>query len=378
MTILQHRRPSGCRSRLVYTPNSQSIIIHHYRQRECRSQGALGPPVAEARLGRLVEDRTHGYRLGLLKQVELQYEFSRYSVTCSVDGLLEYEMDPQLDDDGAMKKDALLFQALSQLSSDFSKESMLSLHRFASSRYASVIPTGSLKLDLALGIGGLPKGRMIEIYGKEASGKTTLALHVIKEAQKLGGYCAYLDVENAMDPSLAEAMGVDTKNLLISHPISAEASFHIVDTLINSRSVDVIVVDSVRSNVKSYQGASGHFSEVTCGGNALNFYAAVRLRIARKALIRDEDEAIGINVSVQVMKNKLGPALKKAELDIKYGCGIRRESEVFEMACEHGVILKNDGYWIQGEFFEDKVEAEHYLAQNVVVRGVDQWSPKRD
>ncbi|KAK1318384.1 hypothetical protein QJS10_CPB04g00450 [Acorus calamus] len=297
-------------------------------------------------------------------------------ISSAVEGLLEYEMDPQYDDDGAMKKDALLFQALSQLSSDFSKESMLSLHRFSSSRYASVIPTGSLKLDLALGIGGLPKGRMIEIYGKEASGKTTLALHVIKEAQKLGGYCAYLDVENAMDPSLAEAMGVDTKNLLISHPISAEASFHIVDTLINSRSVDVIVVDSVaaltpqceldgaflllcglhhlvssrasntlmiylvqvRSNVKSYQGTSGHFSE-----------------------------AIGINVSVQVMKNKLGPALKKADLDIKYGCGIRRESEVFEMACEHGIILKNDGYWIQGEFFEDKVEAEHYLAQNGVV-----------
>ncbi|KAK1294223.1 hypothetical protein QJS10_CPA16g01122 [Acorus calamus] len=263
-----------------------------------------------------------------------------------VEGLLEYEMDPQYDDDGAMKKDALLFQALSQLSSEFSKESMLSLHRFASSRYASVIPTGSLKLDLALGIGGLPKGRMIEIYGKEASGKTTLALHVIKEAQKLGGYCAYLDVENAMDPSLAEAMDIfDSRK----HGHAWRGPVPVSDT------------DTVGTG-------HGHMSDMPPTVSAeMGYIFAVRLRIARKALIRDEDEAIGINVSVQVMKNKLGPALKKAELDIKYGCGIRRESEVFEMACEHGIILKNDGYWIQGEFFEDKVEAEHYLAQNGVV-----------
>lgn len=157
----------------------------------------------------------------------------------------EFDCDEPVDDSKAVEKDTALQLALKQMASDFGKESMLSLSRFFSSRRAPVISTGSLKLDLALGIGGLPKGRMVEIYGKEASGKTTLALHVIKEAQKLGGYCAYLDAENALDPALAESIGVNTEKLLITQPDSAENMLNVVDMLTKSESIDVIVVDSV-------------------------------------------------------------------------------------------------------------------------------------
>ncbi|XVF56209.1 hypothetical protein PTKIN_Ptkin06aG0099800 [Pterospermum kingtungense] len=250
----------------------------------------------------------------------------------------EFQCDEFHDDNKETEKDSALREALSQLAGDFGRESMLSLQRFFNSRRAPVISTGSLKLDLALGIGGLPKGRMVEIYGREASGKTTLALHIVKEAQKLGGYCAYLDVENAMDPSLAESIGVNTENLLISHPDSAENLLCMVDMLTKSGSVDVIVVDSVaalvpqceidgsigdnkrdvqarmmtqalrkiysslcrsqtliiflnqvRCNPKSGQ-AFGRVDEVTCGGNALKFYSAMRLRMIRTGLLMSEDK----------------------------------------------------------------------------------------
>ncbi|KAJ4978913.1 hypothetical protein NE237_009693 [Protea cynaroides] len=326
---------------------------------------------------------------------------------------VDYECDEFHDDVKAVEKDAALRLALSRLAGDFGRESMLSLDCFFRSRCAPVISTGSLKLDLALGIGGLPKGRIVEIYGQEASGKTTLALHIIKEAQRLGGYCAYLDVENAMVASLAESIGVDTDNLLIARPGSAENCFRVVDTLAKSGSIDVIVVDSVaalvpqceldvwmdtslpdvrsrlmtqalrkiqyslvqsqtllvfvnqvRSNVRSCQGL-GHTNEVSCGGNALKFYSAVRLRILRRGLLKNENEITGIGVSVQVVKNKLAPAMKKADLEIMFGKGICCESEVLEMACQHGVILKEgNSYCIEGEVFKNKQEAERYLAEN--------------
>ncbi|XP_058204471.1 DNA repair protein recA homolog 2, mitochondrial isoform X2 [Rhododendron vialii] len=264
---------------------------------------------------------------------------SRSRLVSSAVEVSEFVRDELHSEVRAEEKDTALRLALSRLASDFGRESMLSLQRFFNSRRLPVISTGSLKLDIALGIGGLPKGRMVEIYGQEASGKTTLALHIIKEAQKLGGYCAYLDVENAMDPSLAEAIGVNTENLLISQPDSAENLLCMVDTLTKSGSVDVIVVDSVaalvpqreidvvligdkykdmqsqimtqalrkirsslcqsqaliifvnqvRSNVKSVKGF-GHAEEVTCGGNALPFHAAVRMRISRTGLLRSEDK----------------------------------------------------------------------------------------
>lgn len=325
----------------------------------------------------------------------------------------EFENDQLHDDVRAIEKDAALRLALSRLASDFGRESMLSLKRFFRSRRLPVISTGSLKLDLALGIGGLPKGRIVEIYGQEASGKTTLALHIIKEAQKFQGYCAYLDVENAMDPSLAEAIGVNTENLLISQPDSAENLLCMVDTLTKSGSIDVIVVDSVaalvpqceldvlvggtykdvqsqimtqalrkihyslcqsqtlivfvnqvRSKVRSVKGF-GHADEVTCGGNALQFYAAIRMKIQRKGLLKTEDKVTGLGICVHVMKNKLAPPMKKAELGIKFGRGICRESEVLELACDHGIIMKEgNNFFIEGEVLKDKQEAERYLAEN--------------
>lgn len=325
----------------------------------------------------------------------------------------EFEFDDISNDAKATEKDAALRVALSQLAGDFGKESMLSLQRFFRSRRAPVIPTGSLRLDLALGIGGLPKGRIVEIFGQEASGKTTLALHVIKEAQKLGGYCAYLDVENALNPSLAESIGVNTDNLLISQPDSAENLLSVVDTLTKSGSIAVVVVDSVaalipqleidnvevgstkdiqsqimtqalrkihyslsnsntliifvnqvRANLKSAQGCRPA-DLVTCGGNALPFYAAVRMRLFRKALLKTQDKATGLGICVKVIKNKLAPAMTNAELTIKFGRGICCESEVLELASEHGIILNEGGsYFIEGETLNTKEEAEDFLAAN--------------
>ncbi|XP_075639501.1 DNA repair protein recA homolog 2, mitochondrial isoform X2 [Castanea sativa] len=321
----------------------------------------------------------------------------------------EFECDELLDDIKATKKDTALRLALSRLASDFGRESMLSLQRFFSSRRAPVISTGSLKLDIALGVGGLPKGRIVEIYGREASGKTTLALHIIKEAQKLGGYCAYLDVENAMDPSLVESMGINTENLLISRPSSAENLLSVVNTLTRSGAVDVIVVDSVaalvpqceldhmigstfqdiqsrimtqalrkinyslcqsqtlivflnqvRSSPKSGQGF-GLVDEVTCGGNALKFYAAVRMKMIRTGLLK----VTGLGVCIQVVKNNLAPSMKKAELGIQFGRGFCCEAEVLELACEHGVIVKEgSNYLIDGKLFSGKHEAEQFLVEN--------------
>ncbi|KAJ6794359.1 DNA repair protein recA-like protein 2, mitochondrial isoform X1 [Iris pallida] len=311
-----------------------------------------------------------------------------------------------------MKKEASLHHALGQLAGDFDRESNLSLCRFFRTRYALAISTGSLMLDLALGIGGLPKGRIVEIYGREASGKTTLALHVVKEAQKLGGYCAYLDVENALDSLYAEQMGVKTEDLLIAHPNSAESSLGIVNTLINSGSLDVIVVDSVaalvpqceidgvininskdvqsrlitqalhkihyslsrsqtlvifvnhvRTNLRS-SGGLGQENVVACGGKALKFYSAVRMKLLRRDLLHNEDKVTGIGISVQVMKNKLAPPLKMASLDIEFGRGVRWEVEVLEMACKHGLVMREgNGYWIKGDFFQSQTEAEEYLLE---------------
>lgn len=328
----------------------------------------------------------------------------------------EIECDELVDDGAAKEKHTALRGALTQLASEFGRESMLYLPNFFVPRCASVVSTGSLKLDLALGIGGLPKGRIVEIFGKEASGKTTLALHVIKEAQKLGGFCAYLDAENAMDPMLAEAIGVDTKNLLISCPGSAENMLSVVDKLTQSGSLDVIVVDSVAALVPQCEidgnigtGESGvlskimtkalrriHYSlcrsktliiflnqvrysprssqglgkmdEVTCGGNALGFYAAVRLRISRTGLLKLNDKVNGIKICVQVMKNKLAPGMKSTELGINFGRGLRFEPEVLELALEHGLIIKEgNSYFIEGEVLSNEQAAERYLTENEVV-----------
>ncbi|KAF3548476.1 hypothetical protein DY000_02003813 [Brassica cretica] len=306
------------------------------------------------------------------------------------------------DDTNITEKDTNLRSALSQLSVSgvFDQDSKLWLQRFSRTRRVSVISTGSLNLDLALGVGGLPKGRMVEVYGKEASGKTTLALHIIKEAQKLGGYCAYLDVENAMDPTLAESIGVNTEELLISRPDSAENMLSIVDVLTKCGSVDVIVVDSVAAlvpqcevgvplgesyrdrqsvimtqalrkihySVRSHAKANmrfPHSEEVTCGGNALRFQAAIRLKMIRTGLIKTDNEVSGLNVCVEVVKNKLTPGKKKSELGIHFGRGFYVEREVLELACEHGVIAREgNSHLIEGEVVDGKDAAEKYLMEN--------------
>ncbi|XP_014489716.1 DNA repair protein recA homolog 2, mitochondrial isoform X3 [Vigna radiata var. radiata] len=288
--------------------------------------------------------------------------------TCSLSSTAEasdLECDVTHDDVKAAERANALCMAVSQLASEFSKESMLSLQKFFGVRRARVISTGSLKLDLALGVGGLPKGRIVEIYGREAAGKTTLALQIIREAQKLGGYCAYLDVENALDFSLVESIGVNTENLLVSHPDCAENLLSMVDTLTKSGAVDVIVIDSIRLSSKSVKD-HGSVEEVTCGGNALRFYAAVRLRLSRIRLIKTEDKVEGVLICAQVVKNKLAPAAtKKAELGIKFGRGFCHESEVLDLACEHGIIVKDEGsYIIEGEIFDSREAAELFLAQN--------------
>ncbi|KAF8045226.1 hypothetical protein N665_5384s0001 [Sinapis alba] len=327
----------------------------------------------------------------------------------------DYELDECPDDTKVAEKDTNLRSALSQLSVSgvFDEDSKLWLQRFSRTRRVSVISTGSLNLDLALGVGGLPKGRMVEVYGKEASGKTTLALHIIKEAQKLGGYCAYLDVENALDPTLAESIGVNTEELLISRPDSAENMLSIVDVLTKCGSVDVIVVDSVAAlvpqcelgvplgdryrdrqsiimtqalrkihysvansrtlivflnQVRSHANSNmrfPHSEEVTCGGNALRFQAAIRLKMIRTGLIKTDNEISGLNVCVEVVKNKLTPGKKKSELGIHFGRGFYVEREVLELACEHGVIAREgNSHLIEGEVVDGKDAAEKYLVEN--------------
>ncbi|KAF3442007.1 hypothetical protein FNV43_RR15923 [Rhamnella rubrinervis] len=176
----------------------------------------------------------------------------------------------------------------------------------------------------------------------------------------MNGYCAYFDVENAMDPSLAESMGVTTENLLLSRPSSAENLISGVNTLTKSGSVLLLIVSSLKSG-----NAFGHMDEVTCGGNALNFFAAVRLRIRRTGLLRTGNEVSGLGISVQVVKNKLAPAMKKAELRIRFGRGFSCESEVLDLACEHGIIMKEgSNYLIEGKVFSNELAAEKYLAEN--------------
>ncbi|XP_058740367.1 DNA repair protein recA homolog 2, mitochondrial [Vicia villosa] len=358
----------------------------------------------------LYPSHQNGIRKTLMRIGMMTYSFSS-TVSAEASGL---ECDAIYDDVKAAEKNNALCLAVSQLASEFSKESMLSLRKFFGVRYANVVSTGSLKLDLALGVGGLPKGRIVEIYGREAAGKTTLALQIIKETQKLGGYCAYLDVESALDLSLVESMGVNTKNLLISNPDCAENLLSMVDTLTKSGAVDVIVVDSVAALVPKCEldqlgvatshdlhsrmmtqalrkinyslsrsqtllvfvnqvrfsprlfGGHGPMEEVTCGGNALRFYAAVRLRLSRMGLIKTEDKVEGITVCCQVVKNKLAPAaMKKAELGIKFGRGFCHESEVFDLACEHGLIMKDEGnYFIEGVALSSREAAEHFLVKN--------------
>ncbi|KAK8649897.1 hypothetical protein V6N13_139550 [Hibiscus sabdariffa] len=321
------------------------------------------------------------------------------------------------------KKDLALKQALDQITSSFGKGSIMWLGRSETPRNVPVVSTGSFALDVALGTGGLPKGRVVEIYGPEASGKTTLALHVIAEAQKQGGYCVFVDAEHALDPALAETIGVNTENLLLSQPDCGEQALSLVDTLIRSGSVDVIVVDSVaalvpkgeldgemgdahmamqarlmsqalrklshsiiianhidfyksgaefsqdfRSKLSTFAGFGGP-TEVTCGGNALKFYASVRLNIRRTGFVKKGEEIVGSQVVVKIVKNKLAPPFKNAEFELEFGKGISREAEIIDLATKHKFVTKAGSFYAYNDRkIHGKEAFKRFLAENESAR----------
>jgi len=288
-----------------------------------------------------------------------------------------------------MEKNKALDAALTQIERAFGKGSIMRMGARSGDEQVEVIPSGSLGLDLALGIGGLPRGRIIEIYGPESSGKTTLALHAIAEAQKRGGTCAFIDAEHALDPIYARKLGVDVDNLLISQPDAGEQALEIADTLVRSGAIDVLVVDSVaalvpRAELEGEMGDShvglharlmsqalrkltGSVSrsktmliflnqirlkigvmfgnpETTTGGNALKFYASTRLEIRRIGQIKERDEVVGNQTRVKVVKNKLAPPFRQVEFDIMYGEGVSKVGELIDLGVKAGVVEKS-GAW---------------------------------
>src|SRR5882762_2451396 len=289
----------------------------------------------------------------------------------------------------SMDKTKALAAALSQIERQFGKGSVMKLGKNDRSMDIETISSGSLGLDIALGVGGLPKGRVVEIYGPESSGKTTLALHTVAEAQKRGGICAFIDAEHALDPVYARKLGVNIDDLLISQPDTGEQALEICDTLVRSGAVEVLVIDSVaalvpraelegemgdnqpgmqarlmsqalrkltasisRSNtmvifinqIRMKIGVMYGSPETTTGGNALKFYASVRLDIRRIGAIKERDEVVGNQTRVKVVKNKLAPPFKMVEFDIMYGEGVSKTGELIDLGVKAGVVEKS-GAW---------------------------------
>jgi recombination protein RecA len=295
----------------------------------------------------------------------------------------------RLVEGSSMDKSKALEAALSQIERAFGKGSIMRLGKNDRSMDVESISTGSLGLDIALGIGGLPRGRVVEIYGPESSGKTTLALHCAAEAQKVGGICAFIDAEHALDPVYARKLGVNVDELLISQPDTGEQALEIADTLVRSGAIDVLIIDSVaalvpraelegemgdqqpglqarlmsqalrkltasigRSNtmvifinqIRMKIGVMYGSPETTSGGNALKFYASVRLDIRRIGVLKDRDEVVGNQTRVKVVKNKLAPPFKQVEFDIMYGEGVSKMGEILDLGVKAGVVEKS-GAW---------------------------------
>ncbi|HKX08374.1 MAG TPA: recombinase RecA [Stellaceae bacterium] len=311
-----------------------------------------------------------------------------------------------------MDKQKALDAALGQIERSFGKGSIMRLGaREAQAGETEVVSTGSLGLDIALGIGGLPRGRVIEIYGPESSGKTTLALHVIAEAQKAGGTCAFVDAEHALDPGYAKKLGVNVDDLLISQPDAGEQALEIADTLVRSGAIDVLVIDSVaalvpRAELEGEMGDShmglharlmsqalrkltGSISrsrcmvvfinqirmkigvmfgnpETTTGGQALKFYASVRLDIRRIGAIKEREQVIGNQTRVKVVKNKMAPPFKVVEFDIMYGEGVSKRGELLDLGMQAGVVEKS-GSWFSYDgqrIGQGRENAKQYLKDN--------------
>ena len=312
-----------------------------------------------------------------------------------------------------MDKLKTLESTISQIERSFGKGSVMKLGEKGVVEI-DTISSGSLSLDMALGIGGLPKGRIVEIYGPESSGKTTLALHVIAEAQKNGGTCAFVDAEHALDPVYAKKLGVNTDEMLISQPDFGEQALEIADTLVNSSAIDVLVVDSVaalvpRAEIEGEMGDShmglharlmsqalrkltGSISksnslvifinqirqkigvmfgnpETTTGGNALKFYASVRMDIRRIGAIKDRDEVIGNQTRVKIVKNKLAPPFKTVEFDVMYGEGISKTGEILDLASKVGIVEKSGAWYsYEGERIgQGRENAKIFLKENVEI-----------
>ena len=311
-------------------------------------------------------------------------------------------------------KNVALEAAISQIDKAFGKGSVMKLGTSGMNLDIQAISTGSLGLDVALGIGGLPKGRIVEIYGPESSGKTTLALHVVAESQKIGGTCAFIDAEHALDPVYAKKLGVNIDELLISQPDAGEQALEIADTLVRSGAVSVLVVDSVAALVPraelegdmgdSHMGLQARLMsqalrkltssisksnclvifinqirqkigimfgnpETTSGGNALKFYASVRLDIRRIGAIKDKDDIVGNQTRVKVVKNKVAPPFRTVEFDIMYGEGISKNGEIIDLGVAAGIVEKSGSWFSYNEqrIGQGRENAKKFLLENVEI-----------
>ena len=309
-----------------------------------------------------------------------------------------------------MTKESALAAALSQIEKNYGKGSVMKLGQ-RQEMNIEAIPTGSVGLDVALGVGGIPKGRVIEIFGPESSGKTTLTLHAIAEAQKQGGTCAFVDAEHALDPVYAKKLGVNIDELIISQPDTGEQALEITDTLVRSGAVDLLVIDSVAALVPkaeidgemgdSHMGLQARLMsqalrkltastsrtnctiifinqirmkigvmfgspETTTGGNALKFYASVRMDIRRIGSIKDKDEVIGNQTRVKVVKNKVSPPFRTVEFDIMYGEGISKHGELIDLGVKHDLVEKSGAWFSYGEerIGQGREKAKQYMKDN--------------
>ncbi len=320
----------------------------------------------------------------------------------------------KLVDKDTMDKNKALEAAVAQIERSFGKGSIMKLGQRENAVETEVISTGSLGLDIGLGIGGMPRGRVVEIYGPESSGKTTLALHVVAEAQKMGGTCAFVDAEHALDPVYAQKLGCNVDELLISQPDAGEQALEITDTLVRSGAVDVLIVDSVaalvpraelegemgdthvglqarlmsqalrkltssvsRSNtlvifinqIRMKIGVMFGNPETTTGGNALKFYSSIRLEIRRIGQIKDRDEIVGNQTRVKVVKNKMAPPFRTVEFDIMYGEGVSKMGELLDLGVKAGVVEKS-GSWFSynsTRVGQGRENAKQFLRENEAI-----------
>ena len=309
------------------------------------------------------------------------------------------------------EKTRALDAALRQIERDFGKGSIMRLGEASAKMNIEVIPTGALSLDIALGVGGIPRGRVIEIYGPESSGKTTVALHMIAEAQKMGGYAAFIDAEHALDPEYARKLGVDVDNLLISQPDNGEQALEIADALVRSGAIDIIVIDSVaalvpRAEIEGEMGDS-HVGlqarlmsqalrkltgliakskcatvfinqirekvgvmfgnpETTTGGRALKFYSTIRIDVRRVDTLKNGNDMIGSRTRVKIVKNKIAPPFKQAEFDIMYGEGISHEGCLVDLGAEYEIINKSGAWYSYGDvrLGQGKEKVKDFLREN--------------